>query len=556
MEKAKLSMEADIRAMASNNAPRRKPKLKVPDNIVDEWVDGLLKGPELTNSNEVEWTGYPHATMQDPIVVYDDSTAHTRVPFTHATRQGCRGDEKWIDLVKEDYIDGLARHIHGETSWIKVFSSEEWKGLDPDEKCRHLARYILLYVKPPQGEVTEPTLLDAAKRVACSSLPVTASDFSLPPNDDMSKRQVKTTLDVVAQQAALHDKGKVMTATDGERLGSLEIAPYTSCVSATVATKDCVGMGTQNNIPSGGLWFLMSGAWSRSDGHVDAGGGHTVVEMLRGTKYWMVKVPDVDSNSEEADEKAWKALGNTKSHLDENKDSESMEGYRWEGLEIQPGSILFMKPHTWHAAITTQASFANGYHFWNSRTLLGTLVNEIACSLGGAFLTNSSHPSLRANVHRILLLHFEALVRKRNFKVFQNLNTTFSTPTSPKDLPHLLALLFLVLLDDLFNPEIFENARAKTATTPRQGRGYQWSSFADEQHPIVTAMDFQAAFYRLFGEQLHVIKCLRTNFIKNNLFRPDDQDTAQEKNTETLENELKMASVQARQVEDALLQKG
>lgn len=75
-----------------------------------------------------------------------------------------------------------------------------------------------------------------------------------------------------------------------------------------------------------------------------------------------------------------------------------------------------MKPHTWHAVITTSHSFARGYHFWNSRTLLGTLVNEIACCLGGGFLTNTSNPSLRINRHRMLLFQYDALVRKVDFK--------------------------------------------------------------------------------------------------------------------------------------------
>jgi hypothetical protein len=137
---------------------------------------------------------------------------------------------------------------------------------------------------------------------------------------------------VVAQEASKGLNGKVMMAVDGERLGSLELAPYTSCVAATLTTRGETAMPFENH---GQLWFLMSGAWSRSDGHVDSGGGHTVVEMVTGTKFWMVKVPLSDDEDE-----AWKSLGNTKAHLDENKDSQPMEGYRWEGLEIKPGSIL------------------------------------------------------------------------------------------------------------------------------------------------------------------------------------------------------------------------
>jgi hypothetical protein len=88
-----------------------------------------------------------------------------------------------------------------------------------------------------------------------------------------------------------------------------------------------------------------------------------------------------------------------------------------------------MKPHTWHAVVTTSASFATGYHFWNSRTVLGSLVNEIACSLGGALLTNTSNPSLRTNMHRMLLFQYEGLVKKRDLKGMFALITSFNMLT-------------------------------------------------------------------------------------------------------------------------------
>ncbi|KAH6906658.1 hypothetical protein BKA70DRAFT_1224010 [Coprinopsis sp. MPI-PUGE-AT-0042] len=432
------------------------------------------------------------------------------------SRNSISFDKKWINLVKKDRVHGLPCHIHSETSWIKVLSSEEWKRLEPTEQCWLLARYILLYVKPPLGGVAEPLLLDAAKRFAYSNQPITTSDFSLPPNDDMSKCQVKTMLQVVAEEAAEGIGAKIMSATN-----------------ATVATKDCAGMGP---VSQDALWFLMSGAWSRSDGHVDAGGGHTIVEMLAGTKYWMVKVPDVDSNSEEAEDKAWRALGDTQSHLNENKDSEPMKGYRWEGLEIQPGSTLymaqhqgrianntsarFMNPHTWHAVITTSPLFATGYHFWNSKTLLGDTF----------------------------------LVKQKDFKDLQH---HALDPTSPKDVPQLLALLFLILLDNIFNPKIFKKGRTQDQqyldravyTTHLKGRAWDMVDFLNK------------GYSWLFGLQLNTIKHLRSHFLKNHLSRTDDEDMehkdgfAQRKTTEMLNHVLEMASTQARQVETAFLNK-
>lgn len=239
-------------------------------------------------------------------------------------------------MVKEGYEDGLPRHVAEAESWIKVFERQEWVGLSAEKQCEHLQRYVLVYVKPPSREIAPLSLLDAAKKVASSIQPVTAVDFSLPPSDDLTKRQVEATLEIVANESAKGSKGKIMAAVDGERFGSLDLAPYTSCVAARVSTRGKAGAEMESH---GGLWFLMSGAWSRSDGHVDSGGGHTVVEMEVGTKYWMVKVP-ISSPTEPTE--AWKSLGNTNAHLNENKDSSAMEGYRWEGIEIQPGSTLYV----------------------------------------------------------------------------------------------------------------------------------------------------------------------------------------------------------------------
>jgi hypothetical protein len=237
-------------------------------------------------------------------------------------------------LVKESYEDDLPPHVADSDSWIKVFERDEWAGMTPKKQCELLELYVLVYVKPLDEDVPPPSLLDAAKRVAPSTQPVTAVDFSLAPNNDLSKRQVEATLEVVAKESAKGLRGKVMTAADGERFGSLDLMPYTSCVAARASTRGEAGVEMESH---GALWFLMSGAWSRSDGHVDSGGGHTVVEMEVGTKYWMVKVP---SSPPTEPTEAWKSLGNTMAHLKENKDSSSMVGYRWEGIEIQPGSTL------------------------------------------------------------------------------------------------------------------------------------------------------------------------------------------------------------------------
>jgi hypothetical protein len=140
-------------------------------------------------------------------------------------------------------------------------------------------------------------------------------------------------------------------------------------------------------------------------------------------------------------------------------------------------------------------------------------------------------------------------------------------PTSSEDLPHLLALLFLILLDDIFNPNVFQGQRTPDQvlyTTHLKGiawevvayldKAYTWEALDNPslEHPITTALSFQPAFYRLFGKQLGYIKRLRQPFLGKNLTRPDDYDRRSTiKNTATLEKELEMASLQDREVEEA-----
>lgn len=139
-------------------------------------------------------------------------------------------------------------------------------------------------------------------------------------------------------------------------------------------------------------------------------------------------------------------------------------------------------------------------------------------------------------------------------------------PTSSDDLPHLLALLFLILLDDIFNPDIFEAERTPAQalyTTHLKGIAWEMVDFLDKaytwettdptlDHPISTALNFQPAFQKLLGTQLADIKRLRRSFLKHHLTRPQDTtQRAKDAFTKALEKELEMVAAQYREVEAA-----
>lgn len=72
-----------------------------------------------------------------------------------------------------------------------------------------------------------------------------------------------------------------------------------------------------------------------------------------------------------------------------------------------------MKPNTPHAVITTRPSLVCGYHYWSTKMLASTLANEITCLLGDAAVTNTSHPSMRVTIHRLLVFQYEAMVYRK-----------------------------------------------------------------------------------------------------------------------------------------------
>jgi hypothetical protein len=79
-----------------------------------------------------------------------------------------------------------------------------------------------------------------------------------------------------------------------------------------------------------------------------------------------------------------------------------------------------------------------------------------------------------------------------------------------------------------------------------------WMIKVPVEHPISIALSFELAFYSLFGTQLARIKCLQKPLLDHNLVRASDRDQrSTNKSTHALERELDMASLEAKEVEEA-----
>lgn len=85
------------------------------------------------------------------------------------------------------------------------------------------------------------------------------------------------------------------------------------------------------------------------------------------------------------------------------------------GIALKPCPASFIKPGTWHSVITTELAVTTTYHFWNTRTLLDSLIAEIAGLVSGGLLYNAPHAGFRTNLHRLCLLHYHAFVNKVTF---------------------------------------------------------------------------------------------------------------------------------------------
>lgn len=168
-------------------------------------------------------------------------------------------------------------------------------------------------------------------------------DFTLPPKgSNFIDRQRQTTLQEVIDEGRKGCNGRILNALDGEIPGAIEIKHYTSCAATLAATQNLGGLAPPPVVPTGTIWFLVSGAGSRSEGYMDTGGGHTVAETICGHQWWIFLVPDTDSGGEEGRRRAWDELSKTRLYKEIEKTLIPIEGYRYEAIEAEPGSLMFV----------------------------------------------------------------------------------------------------------------------------------------------------------------------------------------------------------------------
>lgn len=135
------------------------------------------------------------------------------------------------------------------------------------------------------------------------------------------------------------DRGVILNQLGGERYGIRTVEYHTSCLVAAMSTRQSRLLDKAD--PKGTNWVIFSSPWCRHDAHVDVGGGYTVVETKSGGKLWMVLVPDVKAN----EVTAWSVaqlMANVEVHMNVFAVPNARQGYRWEGLMTEPGSMLYV----------------------------------------------------------------------------------------------------------------------------------------------------------------------------------------------------------------------
>ena len=147
-----------------------------------------------------------------------------------------------------------------------------------------------------------------------------------------------------------------------------------------------------------------------------------------------------------------------------------------------------------------------------------------------------------------------------------------------KDLDDLLALLLLIVLEDIFNQELYSLARTGGKREPIKAiytcrlKGMAWDlvEFMATQYSWTgktgeVKVDFTRAFFDLVGTQLGYLKQLRAKFVVAKLFSETDGDEdsgkkkggvkASDINTRTLKRELQHIADRDPQINDVYTQR-
>lgn len=140
---------------------------------------------------------------------------------------------------------------------------------------------------------------------------------------------------------------------------------------------------------------------------------------------------------------------------------------------------------------------------------------------------------------------------------------------SPEDTPHILALLMLIVLDDLFNPEIFALGRDDSDrlrkpvralyTVSMKGLAWEIIDYLSETYKWTSVnhepLSFTSTFEQMVGRQLRCIKEHRTQFVEKTRYQQGDAaaEEFQSQWTATLGGEIEMLINQKEEIKAGFL---
>ncbi|TFK18404.1 hypothetical protein FA15DRAFT_709888 [Coprinopsis marcescibilis] len=443
--------------------------------------------------------------------------------------------ERFVHVARSQEKGGVPLRISDpEKSFIAVLDETQFSNMETLGLNLRSMKQLLVDCSLKQGWTFDK---ESFKRLAPLTRKCTMTDFELPPENDDSDdsdedgppdRQVTAPLSLLAEQGKRDWKErKILNCLDIPYHDRFELDNLSTDFAAFMeVSESCASMYRTWAFPTDKLcWAIAatSGAYHLS--HVDSNGMWTIVECLTGTKLWIMAQPKMSNKSEFVDNPGLCPVSIEHFKKLDVGDPEA-DTWRWEAVLLQPGKKLYMRPNTVHAVWTLEDSICIGRHFINKSSMVESLVNMVVCLTGGRYFTNIDHPEFRPLFHKVMLFHHEVHVVGMKTENKQHL----LLPTDTRDLPQLIALLLIVVMDDIFNDAFYRDENPGLTTEGICYTSYirsvalgfvQW---LDEAYAISTEADtapkidtFEGLFYILLGQQLACIRQANIRFRKANI---------------------------------------
>ncbi|KAH8108505.1 hypothetical protein DFH11DRAFT_1820838 [Phellopilus nigrolimitatus] len=216
----------------------------------------------------------------------------------------------------------------------------------------------------------------------------------------------------------------------------------------------------------GSHWGLLALQSARSETHMDAGGGCSIIHMVLGSKEWLIATnPDM--------------LPGPRGWIPNESD--------WEAVYLQPGDDLIMHPGTIHSVITLEDCFAVGGHFYFTGLFGQTLRAMVIEHYHGKWITNTEHT-------RMPLLLLKALVGFADIYL-SNIRRQTLADRFP-DMAQLSYLLVIVRHLDQLGPELPEDPNEKSWTDSLQFKADFARTLIVVRTFVVDLMAFPGAYFQ------------------------------------------------------------